>query len=149
MSVSLPRAALLLQLGTTLPLVGLIWFVQIVAYPLFARVGADAFPAYHEAHARLITFVVAPLMVLELAGALAGAVTVDPAMPHGAAWLGAALVVIVWLVTFFGSVPQHAALTRGFDEHVHAALVATNWFRTAVWTLRGSLLVGAVARALP
>jgi len=68
MSMVLPRAALLLQLqlGTTLPLVGLIWFVQIVAYPLFARVGADAFPAYHEAHARLITFVVAPLMVLEL-----------------------------------------------------------------------------------
>ena len=149
MSLALPRAALLLQLGTTLPLVGLIWVVQIVAYPLFARVGAAAFPAYHEAHARLITFVVAPLMVLELAGALVGATTVDPAMPRGAAWLGAALVVTVWLVTFFGSVPQHAALARGFDIRAHGVLVATNWLRTAAWTLRGGILVWAVARALP
>lgn len=148
MSMDLARAALLLQLGTTLPLVGLIWFVQIVAYPLFARVGADTFPAYHEAHARLITYVVAPLMVLELAGALAGAMTVDPAMPRGAAWLGAALAVAVWLVTFFGSVPQHGVLARGFDRRAHDVLVATNWLRTAAWTLRGALLVWAVARAL-
>ena len=149
MSMGLPRAALLVQLGTTLPLVGLIWFVQIVAYPLFARVGADAFPAYHEAHSRLITFVVAPLMVLELAGALAGAMTVDPAMPRGAAWLGAALAVAVWLITFFVSVPQHGVLAHGFDVRAHDMLVATNWLRTAAWTLRGGLLVGAVARALP
>jgi hypothetical protein len=148
MSMGLPRAALLLQLGTTLPLVGLIWFVQIVAYPLFARVGADAFPAYHEAHARLITFVVAPLMVLELAGALAGATMPDPAMPRGAAWLGAALAVTVWLVTFFVSVPQHGALSRGFDVRSHDVLVATNWLRTAAWTFRGGLLLWAVARAL-
>jgi hypothetical protein len=149
MSMGLPRAALLLQLATTLPLVGLIWFVQIVAYPLFARVGADAFSAYHEAHARLITFVVAPLMILELAGALAGATMDDPVMPRGAAWLGAALAVAVWLVTFFVSVPRHDALTRGFDVRAHDVLVATNWLRTAAWTFRGGLLVWAVARALP
>lgn len=147
--MGLPRAALLLQLGTTLPLVGLIWFVQIVAYPLFARVGADAFSDYHEAHSRLITFVVAPLMVLELGGALASVTMLDPAMPRGAAWLGAALAVAVWLVTMFISVPQHGVLARGFDVRAHDALVVTNWLRTAAWTLRGGLLVWVVARALP
>ena len=53
--MSATRLALLLQLGTTLPLVGLIWLVQVVSYPLFARVGAAEFPAYHAAHARLIS----------------------------------------------------------------------------------------------
>ncbi len=149
MSMGLSRAALPLQLGTTLPLVGLIWFVQIVAYPLFARVGADAFPAYHEAHARLITYVVAPLMVLELAGALIGATRGDPAMPRSAAWLGAGLAVAVWIVTFFASVPQHDVLARGFDVRAHDVLVATNWLRTAAWTLRGALLVWVIARAVP
>ena len=61
--MELPKAALLLQLGTTLPLVGLIWFVQVVAYPLFARVAVADFLAYHESHSRLITYVVGPLMV--------------------------------------------------------------------------------------
>ena len=73
----------------------------------------------------------------------------DPAMPRGAAWLGAALAVTVWLVTFFVSVPQHGVLARGFDVRAHDVLVATNWLRTAAWTLRGGLLVWAVARALP
>lgn len=52
------KIALLAQLGTTLPLVGLIWFVQVVAYPQFARVDAASFPAYHAAHATLISYLV-------------------------------------------------------------------------------------------
>jgi hypothetical protein len=43
------RLALLLQLGTTLPMVGVIWLVQWVAYPLFAHVG--------DALERLVTHV--------------------------------------------------------------------------------------------
>ena len=35
---------LLLQAGSTLALSGLIWFVQVVHYPLFAAVGRDDFP---------------------------------------------------------------------------------------------------------
>jgi len=87
--MTIARACLLVQLGT-LPLVGLIWFVQIVAYRLFERVGVAEFPAYHAAHARLITFVVAPLMLGELAAALAGVAYPDRSLPREVAWLGAA-----------------------------------------------------------
>lgn len=144
--MGLPRIALVLQLGTTLPLVGLIWLVQIVAYPLFARVGAGDFPAYHAAHSRLITFVVAPLMLGELAGALAGAFFEDPALPRAWAWFGAALAVAVWLLTMFVSVPKHNVLAHGFEGRAHGLLVATNWLRTLAWTLRGAILLWAVAR---
>jgi hypothetical protein len=40
---------LVLHLATTLLMVGLIWLVQIVYYPLFARVGDSSFAAYHSA----------------------------------------------------------------------------------------------------
>lgn len=43
------RLLLLTQLASTLPLVGLIWLIQVVSYPLFAKVGAAEFPAYHAA----------------------------------------------------------------------------------------------------
>ena len=37
---------LLLQAAATLAMVGLIWFIQVVHYPLFGQVGRDKFPAF-------------------------------------------------------------------------------------------------------
>jgi len=142
------RLALLIQLATTLPLVGLIWVVQIVAYPLFARVGAPAFVEYHAAHARLITFVVAPLMLAELAGSAAFALARSPLVPPSVAWLGLACTISLWLTTMFVSVPQHDVLARGFDERAWRTLLTTNWIRTALWTARAALLLWAVAGAI-
>lgn len=147
--VDLARQALLLQLGTTLPLVGLIWFVQLVAYPLFAIVGAAEFADYHAAHSRWITWVVGPLMLGELAGVVAS-LALATLQPSGAsasrelAWLGGALLAGIWVVTFFASVPQHATLSRGFDSHAHELLVTTNWLRTLGWTARGALVLWAL-----
>ncbi len=53
----LPLAHLL----ATALLPGLIWFVQVVHYPLFAAVGQEGFHAYERQHQRLKAFVVAPL----------------------------------------------------------------------------------------
>ena len=142
------RLALMAQLASTLPLVGLIWTVQIVAYPLFARVGAAEFVAYHATHSRQITFVVAPLMLVELAGAVALVILADPTVPRGVAWLGALLAVSAWGVTMLVSVPQHEVLARGFDARAHGLLVTTNWLRTAIWSLRGGLVLWLVARSL-
>ncbi len=143
--MGLPRAALLLQLGTTLPLVGLIWFVQVVAYPLFARVAAADFLAYHASHSRLITYVVAPLMVGELASSVVWLIWPLDGLPRQVAWVGAALAVTTWIVTMFVSVPQHTILARGFDARAHDLLVVTNWLRTASWTARGAMLLWLVA----
>ena len=142
--MELPTLALVGQLATTLPLVGLIWMIQVVAYPLFARVASADFPAYHEAHSRLITYVVAPLMLGELVFATLWIVEPLDAIPHPIVWVGAALAAAVWVVTMFISVPQHTKLARGFDGHTHRVLVTTNWFRTALWTIRGAILVGVV-----
>ena len=149
--VTPPKAILLVQLATTLPLVGLIWFVQVVAYPLFARVAPTDFPAYHEAHARLITYVVAPLMLVELFGTMAWLIWPLDEVPRAVAWIGAALAVTAWAVTIFVSVPQHTILAGGFDARAFDVLIATNWSRTVAWTVRGGILlwVLAVVMSLP
>ncbi len=49
----------LLHLGSTWFMVGLIWLIQIVHYPLFARVGVEQFVPYEREHSRLITYIVA------------------------------------------------------------------------------------------
>lgn len=142
------RYVLCAQLATTLPLVGLIWMVQLVAYPLFARAGAGSFTAYHAAHSGWITLVVGPLMLGELVSAvlLVGARPAE--LPAVVPWIGLGLVALAWAATAFLSVPQHAVLARGFDADAHASLVTTNWVRTVAWSARGLMLLGIVERTL-
>ncbi len=65
------NSVLLANLAATLFMVGIIWFVQIVHYPLFSRVGGAGFAAYSEAHSRLTGLVVGPPMLVEAATTVA------------------------------------------------------------------------------
>ncbi|GAB4550994.1 MAG: hypothetical protein Tsb0013_12940 [Phycisphaerales bacterium] len=111
---------------------GLIWFVQVVHYPLFGAVPAEGFNAYAARHRARTTVVVAPLMFAELGCAIALVLAIGSTL----AWIGLALAAGTWGVTFFVSVPLHMRLDRGLDGAVHRALVATNWIRTALWSAR-------------
>ena len=142
------RLALLVQLGSTLPMVGLIWFVQVVAYPQFRNVDPGAFANYHAAHSRLITWIVGPLMCAELLGAIVSVASPSVALPRGLAWLGLSLVGLAWGVTAFASVPAHNVLSVGFQDRAHSILVATNWGRTFAWSARGALLLWVLSRSL-
>ena len=130
---------LLLHAAATLVMVGVIWFVQIVHYPLMARVSRGEFAAYASEHQRRTTFVVAPAMLIEavtasviLAMPPAG---MSPVLPVA----GTSLLAVIWLSTFLVQVKQHARLANGFDAATHRRLVRSNWVRTAAWTGRGIL----------
>ena len=56
---------MLVHVGATLFMVGVIWFVQVVHYPLFSRAGLEKVSLYSEAHSRLTTYVVGPPMLVE------------------------------------------------------------------------------------
>ncbi|MHC5004844.1 MAG: hypothetical protein ACYTJ0_17175 [Planctomycetota bacterium] len=126
-------SVLLLHAGATLAMAGLIWFVQIVHYPLMADVGAAGFVPYEHRHVRLTTTVVGPLMLTELVTALIIAVGDGTAL----AWAGLGLVGLVWASTAMLQVPCHRQLEQGFDAEIIRRLVATNWLRTAAWSARG------------
>lgn len=128
---------LIVHAFVTLALVGLIWTIQIVHYPLFARVGRAEFIVYEAEHARRMMMLVGPLMVVEAALAMALFVWPTPGRSASLTWIGLALVVVLWTFTFLVSVPCHNRLARGFDAPTHRRLVRTNWIRTAAWTVRG------------
>ncbi len=142
---------LLANAAATLYMVGLIWMVQIVHYPLFDGVGAEAFTDYEARHTRRMTPIVLPPMVIELVSAILLVVMLPAARASGVAvpmwmaWAGLGLVLLLWGVTFALSVPQHAKLAHGFDLRAYRLLVDTNWLRTTAWTLRGGLVVGMLA----
>ena len=138
----------LVHLGATLLMVGAIWIVQVVHYPLFAGVGADGWAAYEAAHQARITLVVGPLMVAELVTAVWIVLDRPAALPAWAVVLGAALVGLIWASTAFLQVPLHNALGGAFDAGAHDRLVATNWIRTLAWSARGGLVLWMTARLI-
>ncbi len=131
----------LLHVGSTLYLVGVIWVVQILHYPLLANVGADGYVAYHNLHTSRITPVVAPAMIAELLTAFYFAFAPFEKIERSYFWFGLILVLIIWASTFFVQVPLHEKLGSGFDSNVQSRLVVTNWVRTIFWTLRGGLVL--------
>lgn len=138
---------LLIHLSATLFMTGLIWFVQVVHYPLKARVGRPNFAPYQEGHVQLTGWVVAPVMLIEALSAAALALWPPALIDSGAPLFGLGLLLIVWASTAVYSVPAHARLSSGFDARVHRRLVNTNWIRTIAWTLR-ALLWGLVLATL-
>ena len=137
---------LLLQAATTLAMVGLIWFVQIVHYPLFGQIGHDRFAEYEQQHQSRTTLVVAPLMLVEASTALLLIWIRPEGVAIWAAIVGATLLVLIWASTFFWQVPTHAKLEDSFNERAHSWLVRSNWVRTVGWSARGLLVCGMISQ---
>lgn len=136
---------LLIHAAATLFMAGLIWFVQVVHYPLMARVGAEQFEDYEKHHQRLTTWVVGPAMLVELGSVVWLVFYPIAGVPGWMAYVGLALLVVIWLSTAMLQVPRHRELKRGFDVTVHSRLVGSNWIRTIGWSLRAVLALWMIA----
>ena len=130
-------ALVAVHLAATSAMVGIIWFVQIVHYPLFDSVGPDRFVDYEVRNTRLTSYVVGVFMALEGFSALA--LFAVPPADLGRAWPFAGLIAraVIHASTVLLQVPAHGKLSERFDPSVHRRLVATNWVRTLGWSARG------------
>ena len=127
---------LAVHLAATAGMMGLIWFVQLVHYPLFAAVGPDHFVAYESAHQKRTSWVVGPLMGVEGVSALAIIAALRDEIGLVLPLVGLALLLVIHASTVFLQVPAHTRLAKGYDPAVQHRLVRTNWVRTIGWSLR-------------
>ena len=131
------NAIFLVQLFSTLAMVGLIWFVQVVHYPLMKKVGEAEFCSYERDHQRLTTVVVAPLMLAE-AGTAVLLLWLRPSYVSFAHCLaGLVILAVVWLSTYLWQIPIHRQLAVEYRPDSIRRLVRSNWLRTFAWTARG------------
>lgn len=148
MDDSIAHLVLLLQVVTILFMVGVIWFVQVVHYPLMAHVGRAEAVAYEKSHTRRTGWVVGPPMLIELGTGFLLLWIRPTGVPFIHALVGAALLAVVCISTQFVQVPCHNRLSMAFDSGVHRRLVSTNWVRTAAWSMRGLLVLWMVLMSL-
>lgn len=139
------EALVVANAAAALVMTGLIWFVQIVHYPLLANVPADQSTRVAEEHQRRTSYVVALPMAVEGLTTLALLVDRPSDISVIWPWFGAVLVAIALTSTVLLSVPLHARMARAFDATTGPRLVLTNWPRTIAWTLHG--VVGVVMLA--
>ena len=114
----------LIHLGSCLYLTGLIWTVQIVHYPSFLYVGQDKFEAFNVFHQKAMTYIVAPVMILEL---LTGLLICFNDVSSIKNWFLFSLIILIWVSTFVLSVPIHSKLlSQGYDVYTIQQLGTTN-----------------------
>jgi uncharacterized membrane protein len=137
--------ALVISAAATWAMVGLIWLVQLVHYPMLADLSAIEPGRAARDHQRRITPVVGPLMAAEGVTALLLLVERPATMGALSAWVAAALLGVALLSTVTLQVPLHGRLAEGHDERAVRLLVRTNWLRTTAWTARGVVLAVVLA----
>ena len=127
------------HLVATVFMVGLIWFVQVVHYPLFNRISGDASIQYATEHQRRTAWVVGLPMLVE--GITTLWLFFDPINGRLLPLLGGLVLMKIHLSTVFLQVPLHKKLSQGYEREVVRKLVATNWVRTIGWTIRAAIAV--------
>lgn len=139
---------LLAQVVSTAVLTGIIWTVQLVHYPLMARVGAGEQVAYAQAHAPRMAGVV--MLPWTVQGASVGwLLFTRPEVIPTVALVGAAVAAATTvIVTVVASVPAHDRLRAAPDARAHRRLLHTNWLRTCAWSVHLALAVWMLTLAV-
>lgn len=127
------------HLVATVFMVGLIWFVQVVHYPLFNRISGDASIQYAAEHQRRTAWVVGLPMLVE--GITTLWLFFNPIDGRLLPLLGGLVLMKIHLSTIFLQIPLHKKLSQGYEREVVRKLIATNWVRTIGWTIRAAIAV--------
>ncbi|MBE9182109.1 hypothetical protein IQ268_26435 [Oculatella sp. LEGE 06141] len=111
---------------------GITWFVQLVVYPLFAKVGTADYVTYHRFYSSHIPL---PVIFPGFASFLLpiALIFVQPeSVPTGLSLANAACGLLSLVVTVALEIPRHARLEKGGkQEGVIRELIRYNWPRTA------------------
>lgn len=140
--MSAGHVLVVVQFAATLFMTGLIWYAQVVHYPLFGKVPAEAFPPYQQSNLGRTAALVIPPMLVELGAGAALLWWRPAAVPAWSALAGAALLGVIWLSTALLLAPAHGRIATAFDPRTHRLILATNWIRTLSWTVRAALAAG-------
>lgn len=118
-------------------MVGLIWTIHVVHYPLFDKVGEATYGAFQTEHMRRISQLLVVPWGVEALSALALVALAPTTRLRVVAIVGLVLFGLVLLITGLGAAPIHGRLVDGFDAAEHRRLLQVDLARTLVWTARG------------
>lgn len=132
----------------TMYMVGLIWMVQIVHYPLLSLVSVERAPDIAREHQHRTGNVVGPAMVIEGVSTLGLLVWRPDNVWWILPWVNGVFLAVALGCTIFLSVPLHEKMANNPHDEVGRRLVVTNWPRTIAWSIRGVICVVMLTQAM-
>ncbi|MFB7246689.1 hypothetical protein CW362_05350 [Streptomyces populi] len=136
------RATAALVLAQTLAVLyttGFVWTLQLMDYPMVARLREGAAESYMEAHNQTFWRVLAPGLLVAGVTSVLLVVARGPAVPLRAALLSLALLVLIMVLSGAVATPDRTALAQHFSASVHAHLLRVSWVRTVAFTVWSGL----------
>lgn len=130
---------LLVQVLTTWTLLGILWFVQVVHYPLFRRI-KENFVQYERANLRKTAALLLPLLFIDLITNVMLVISLEKGPYTFLISFALAMNIITWFSAFFFQIEQHHELSMHFSKNIIHKLVKTNWVSTIAWTVKAALI---------
>ena len=93
-------------------LVSLVFMTQFITYPTFLHIDKDKFSEYHRKYVNNISFIVAPVMLIELLTLLLIAYFSKDFLIIKSL----ILLLVIWLTTFFIMIPSHNKISKAFNK---------------------------------
>ena len=118
-------------------LVSLVFMTQFITYPTFLHIDKDKFSEYHRKYVNNISFIVAPVMLIEL-------LTLSLIAYFSSEFLiikSLILLFVIWLTTFFIMIPSHNRISKSFNKKEIISLINYNWVRTILWSFKLLLII--------
>ncbi|MBS1969550.1 MAG: hypothetical protein JSU04_04560 [Bdellovibrionales bacterium] len=133
--------SLLLHSASAFYMTGVIWFAQVIQYPLLRLVDKDRYKEYYDIHLSRIVRIVLPVIVLQLA--TAAYLFFDA---HYPLWFSGALLtysIFNFCYTAYISVSIYREMAFAYSDELIERLLGHNWVRTIVWTMHSlTILIG-------
>ena len=118
-------------------LVSLVLITQFITYPTFLSIDKKKFPVYHKKYVNKISFIVAPVMLIELLTLILIAYFSKDFLIIKSLFL----LLVIWLTTFTIMVPSHNKISRAFNKKEINRLINYNWIRTILWSFKLLLII--------
>ena len=118
-------------------LVSLVFMTQFITYPTFLHIDKDKFSEYHRKYVNNISFIVAPVMLIEF-------LTLSLIAYFSSEFLiikSLILLLVIWLTTFFIMIPSHNRISKSFNKKEIISLTNYNWVRTILWSFKLFLII--------
>jgi hypothetical protein len=126
-----------LNLVSGLLMMGVMLVIHFVHYPSFRFYSEESFKEFHPFHAISITRIVMPLMLLEIF-CVSYLIFFESNLFNSISFL---LILAVWCITFFSSVPAHNKLSAGFSENAFRDLMKGDLVRLILWFFKNLIVV--------
>lgn len=126
-----------IHLSLCFVMIGVIWVIQLVHYPSFKYIDQNEFIKFERFHMNRISFIVVPIMTLELLTAII--LTVFLSKTNSWHFFNTIFLVFTWFFTFFVSARLHKRLLQRYSLDLIQKLTSSNWARTTIWSIRGLL----------